>query len=118
MNAQLQKLKKLWTTLSAHLQIGHVSYERTGISPKHDWLIMLLLTALISGIFAIGALYLYIQVDAGTLFPVPTDSNVPQKSIDAELLKKTIHTFDQKEANISTTSTTTEAQSIPRDPSL
>lgn len=111
MKEEIKKIKKLITGF----HIKPVSYKRTGISPKQDWITMLAVTAVVCLTIGVVSFVVYSKVEAGTLYTVPADSVLVQTAINSPMLKKTVDTLNlkAKKASMLLTSSTT-----PADPSL
>ena len=91
------------------------SFERSGISPKRDWRILLVTTFFTVLILAGVSLYLYIQINNGTLFLTLTENKEIEVQIDKVLLEKTINDINTRKATLGDI---VQNGSIPLDPSL
>ncbi len=91
------------------------TYERTGIVPKRDWLVMLATATCAVLALAVASYLLYLRVDAGTLFSVPTGTTGAEPTINAGLLQTTVNAINLKQTNADALD---QASSTPADPSL
>lgn len=92
-----------------------VSFEKDGIKPKKDWMIivfvMLFITIILIGISS----YFYINVDNGTLFNVPEREEISEIKVNNKLLEKIVGDYDDKEKRLNEIR---EGKSIPPNPAL
>jgi hypothetical protein len=91
------------------------SFDRSGISPKKDWRVMLVSTFLALVICAGISLYLYIQINSGALFFTLTDNTEIEVKIDKVLLEKTINDINIRKTTLGDV---IQNKSIPSDPSI
>ena len=111
MSKLLQKFKSWYNGLRKTKSL----YEKKGIKPYKDWIIMLTSTQVIIIVFALLAYYFYIQIDKGNLFVVDKTTSENEIKINRVLLQKTVDDINFREQ---TTIETKESKSIPTDPSI
>lgn len=106
-----QKIKDWYTKISP----TKTSFERSGISPKRDWRILLVSTFAVVLVMAGISLYLYIQINNGTLFVTLTENTEIEVKIDKVLLEKTINDINVRKTTLGDV---IQNKSIPADPSI
>ncbi len=92
-----------------------VSYEKEGIKPKRDWMIvvfvMLFITLILIGI----STYFYINVDNGTLFNVPDREEISEIKVNNKLLEKIVGEYDERQKSLEEIS---GGKTFPGNPAL
>lgn len=91
------------------------NYEKKGLSPTRDWLVMLTFSQFLVIVLMILCYYFYTQIDAGKLFKVEKSNKENEIKINDVLLKKTVGDINQREKDNSYLS---NRGAIPTDPSF
>lgn len=74
------------------------SYERHGLSPSRDWLVILLSTVVALVVCGLVALYVYFQVTNGTFFPLQESDRKPAIILDTTFLQETVKEISARRA--------------------
>ncbi len=94
---------------------GPVSYKKSGINPKKDWLLLLSGFAVSFVVVAVCAVFVYIKINSSTLFSVPIDNTNQQIRIDSALLSQVVNDIHARETKVNDLN---QSLQIPPDPSL
>ncbi len=107
----MQKIK-IWYD---KLRTTPAPIERSGISPKRDWRILLVSTVVLVCMIGGISLYFYIQINKGQLFVTVRDNTEKEITIDSVLLEKTINDINIRKITLEDIK---QNKSIPPDPSI
>lgn len=91
------------------------TYDKSGISPKKDWFIILLSVFFVLVILVGIAVYFYLQISAGNLFKAKAGSSDNEVKINQVLLDKTISETKRRNDFINQIKS---GEAIPKDPSI
>lgn len=111
MNDFISKIKNWYKNFSSK----KVSYEKDGIKPKKDWMIIVLILLFITIILIGISSYFYINVDNGTLFNVPEIEEISETKVNRKLLEKVVGEYDDREIRLNEIK---EGRDIPPNPAL
>ena len=91
------------------------SHKVSGISPEHDWKILLMSTIVIIILMAVFCSYFYLLIDRGELFKVDSSKTSKEVKIDEKLLKIAVDDFKEREAMLAEIK---RSGNVPPDPSI
>ena len=94
---------------------SQISYNKKGIRPARDWKIILGLSQIIVIIFALLALYFYVEVDKGKFFEISQNKSDNYIEINTNLLNKTVKDINDRQT---ISSQLNSGSQFPDDPSL
>ena len=111
MSQLLQKIKALY----GKMHVTHISYEKHGMNPRHDWNIILFASCLALLFETIFAFYFYTEINQGRLFIV-TENNLDREiKINDNLLEKIVNEIKLRQKSLEAIR---QNKSVPPDPSL
>lgn len=111
MNNSLSKIKVWYHNLTAK----GVSFEKKGIKPVMDWVVIIVSMSVIT-IFLISiSVYFYIKVNNGTLFNIPEKEEISEIEVNRKLLNKFVEDYDSREKFLLELK---EGRSVPANPAL
>lgn len=105
------KTKNWYESLSG----SHVSLEKRGLSPEHDWRVMLTVSFMVLVCLVAIAFYFYAEVDAGRMFRIVDDNETNETKVNNMLFKKMVDDLNLRSASLERIR---NGQDIPPDPSL
>ena len=111
MSQLLQKIKALY----GKIHVTHISYEKHGMNPRHDWNIILFASCLALLLETIFAFYFYTRINQGKLFVVTKNDSGKEITINSKLLGKIIDDINLRQKSLENIK---QNKAVPGDPSL
>ena len=96
MKEYLQKIKALF----GKMKVGHASYAKEGVHPRHDWAVVLFSFIICLLVLAGAAGYFYTLIDGGRLFVKTVEDSEGGVNINNPLFKKVVDGINAREARL------------------
>ena len=111
MSRLFQKIKGLY----GKIHITHLSYEKRGMRPKHDWKILLVTSCIVLLLMTFFSFYFYTRISQGRLFVVTKNNSGKEVTINSILLQKIVNEIKLREESLHAIK---QNKVVPSDPSL
>lgn len=110
-------MEKIFSKIKNTLKLPEkkkVSYDKTGIRPSRDWVVLLIVSNLIVLLSAIYAYYLYSKIDSDQFVVIDTLSKENETKINTDLLSRIVSDLNNRAGDFEKVKTGI----VPGDPSL